>query len=65
MREYGIDLLTSDMSWRRFGVLYSGLSTRSATFRNYDRVAKKHGIRNEAAEKSAWDALTGLGRPRD
>lgn len=63
-REYNIDLLTSDMSWRKFCALYGGLSPRSATFRNYDRVAKKYGIKNEAAEKSAWDALTGLGKPR-
>ena len=52
------------MSWRRFCTLYGGLSPRSATFRNYDRVARKHGIRSEAAERSAWDALTGLGKPR-
>ena len=52
------------MSWRKFCALYGGLSPRSATFRNYDRVAKKYGIKNEAAEKSAWDALTGLGKPR-
>ena len=64
LREYGIDLLVSDMSWRRFCALYGGLSPRSATFRTYDRVARKHGVRNETAERSAWDALTGLGKPR-
>ena len=53
------------MSWRRFCALYAGLSPRSAVFRNYDRVAKKHGIRNETAERSAWDALTGLKKPGD
>ena len=63
-REYGINLLTNSMSWRRFCALYSGLSPRSAVFRNYDRVAKKYGIRNETAERSAWDALTGLTRPQ-
>ena len=52
------------MSWRRFCALYGGLSTRSATFRNYDRVARKHGVYSEAAERSAWDALTGLGKPQ-
>ena len=64
MREYRIDLLESDMSWRRFCVLYGGLSAGSAVFRNYDRVARKYGYRNDAAERSAWDALTGLGKPR-
>ena len=52
------------MSWRRFCNLYANLSPRSASFRNYERVARKHGVRNEAAERSAWDALTGLGKPR-
>lgn len=52
------------MSWRKFQALYAGLSPRSATFRNYDRVAKRFGIRNESAERSAWDALTGLSKPR-
>ena len=52
------------MSWRRFCALYAGLSPQSATFRNYDRAARKHGIRNETAERSAWDALTGLARPQ-
>lgn len=64
LREYGIDLLESEMSWRRFCVLYGALSRESAAFRNYDRVARKYGVRNEAAERSAWDALIGLGRPR-
>ena len=63
LREYGIDLLQSDMSWRRFCVLYGGLSRHSAAFRNYDRIAKKAGIRKDAAERSAWDALIGLGKP--
>ena len=52
------------MSWRRFCALYCGLSPHSATFRNYGRIARKHGIRGEAAERSAWDALTGLRKPR-
>ncbi len=64
LREYRIDLLESDMSWRRFRALYMNLSPRSATFRNYERAARRLGISNEAAERSAWDALTGLGRPQ-
>lgn len=63
-REYGIDLTVSNMSWRKFCVLYNGLSQDSATWRNYDRIAKKEGIKNTAAEASAWDALTGLQKPR-
>lgn len=51
------------MSWRRFRTLYANLSPRSATFRNYERVARRLGVSNEAAERSAWDALTGLSRP--
>ena len=45
-------------------MLYAGLSPRSATFRNYDRIAKKDGINNDAAERSAWDALVGLSKPQ-
>ena len=63
-REYGIDLVHSDMSWRKFRVLYSGLSQKSLCCLNYDRIAKREGINNAAAEASAWDALTGLGKPR-
>ena len=63
-REYGIDLLTSDMSWRRFRTLYAGLSPRSACFRNYDRIARKYGARDETTGRGAWEALTALARPR-
>ena len=63
-REYGIDLVHSDMSWRKFRVLYEGLSPKSMCYLNYDRIAKKEGINNAAAEASAWDALTGLSKPR-
>ena len=51
------------MSWRRFCLLYSGLSATSAVYRNYDRVAKKEGIRDAAREESAWAAFSGLSRP--
>lgn len=63
LREYGIDLLTCEMSWRRFRALYAGLSPRSATFRSYDRIARRQSG-GEAAERSAWDALTALAKPR-
>ena len=52
------------MSWRRFRALYAGLSPRSATFRNYDRIAKKCGANRPEAERAAWDAMTGLAKPR-
>ena len=52
------------MSWRRFRALYQGLSPDSATFRNYARIARKCGAADGSAERSAWDALTGLARPR-
>lgn len=52
------------MSWRRFCTLYAALSPRSQVYLQYDRIAKKEGVNNAAAEKSAWDALTGLAKPR-
>lgn len=64
MREYRVDLLTSDMSWRRFCALYANLSPRSATYRSYERVARRWGITDPAAERSAWELLTGLAKPR-
>ena len=39
------------MSWRRFRALYANLSPQSASFRNYDRAARKLGLNNEAAER--------------
>ena len=65
MREYGIDLLKSDMSWRRFCVLYRGLSPGSLVCRNYDRVARREGVPAPGVEEGAWRALTGLARPGD
>ena len=66
MREYGIDLLRAEMSWRRFRTLYAGLGPDSAVVRNYDRVARKAGVgeRNRAAEESAWQTFSGLARPK-
>lgn len=63
-REYNIDLLTSDMSWRKFQVLYYGLSPRSAVYRNYAKIAKKEGVKSEAVEKNAWDTFTHLSKPK-
>ena len=45
-------------------MLYGALSPKSMVYLNYDRIAKKEGIKNEAAERGAWDALTGLAKPR-
>lgn len=51
------------MSWRKFMILYSGLSTESQVYLNYDRVAKKEGVQNEAAERGAWESFSGLAMP--
>ncbi len=62
-REYAIDLVHSEMSWRKFRVLYSGLSAKSQVYLNYDRIAKKAGVKNSSAEQSAWEAFAGLAKP--
>ena len=59
MREYGIDLLASNMSWRRFLALYAGLSPDSLTCLNYRRVAAELGLSGAGAEDAAWAALVG------
>ena len=51
------------MSWRRFRVLYGALGPRSQVCLNYDRIARREGEQNPAAEEGAWRALTGLARP--
>ena len=51
------------MSWRRFCALYRALSPQSMVCLNYDRVARREGVRDESAEDSAWFRLTGLSRP--
>ncbi len=52
------------MSWRKFQVLYYGLSPRSAVYRNYAKIAKKEGVKSEAVEKNAWDTFTHLSKPK-
>ena len=49
------------MSWRRFCVLYRGLSPQSLVCLNYDRIARREGV--GSAEDGAWETLTRLSRP--
>ena len=51
------------MSWRRFCVLYGGLGPGSLVCLNYDRVARREGVRSPAREDSAWGAFIGLSKP--
>ena len=49
------------MSWRRFCVLYRGLSPQSLVCLNYDRIAQREG--GGSAEAGAWETLTRLSKP--
>ena len=49
------------MSWRRFCVLYRGLSPQSLVCLNYDRIAQREGV--SSGEDGAWETLTRLSRP--
>ena len=51
------------MSWRRFCVLYRGLSPQSLVCLNYDSIAQKEGV--GSAEDGAWETLTRLSRPNN
>ena len=53
------------MSWRRFCVLYRGLSPQSLVCLNYDRIARREGASNDSAEDGAWEMLTRLSKPNN
>jgi hypothetical protein len=53
------------MSWRRFNILYQGLSRYGAVASHYERLAKREGVQNESAEAAMWAAVTALGKPGD
>lgn len=65
-RDYRIDLTTTKMTWRKFLVLYRGLTPRGSVGSHYDRIAKELGIKTKEsanAEVTMWRTVTQLGKP--